>query len=162
MVNGLPVLPGGVRRTGQAMSELYKLYLCQITKNSHPNFVFAIVNGKSQDADILPAIGDKFRRKGIKVMAFAPNLQAKIYLDELTKIVYKSPYIIYGDKKSIITPDRFTAITSIITQGAYVMLSLADYIWYDLQRGLTLCQNGKMEIQFWFTEKLDRYYKIIP
>lgn len=121
-------MQGGGRKTGQAMSVMLKQFEVQMKKNNRPNILFVFATGPSADNDVHKAIGDKYRAKGIRVWAYGINPQANKFIDDLNLIAYKPGYVVFGDKKSIATADRFTAIQNLIQQGnLHNLLSLTVY-----------------------------------
>ena len=110
-------MPGGYRKTGQAMAEIFKRFESQRRRNGLPNILFVITTGATTDGDVMRPIGDRYRAKGIKVWAYGVNPQAKKFVDELKNIATNPNYVIYGPKKSLVTPERFTAVQELIKQG---------------------------------------------
>lgn len=111
------------------MVEMFKQFTVQIGKNNRPNILFVMMVGKADDSDILKPIGDKYRAKGIKVWGLGVNPKAKKFVDDLNKIATKPGYVAFGDKKSFVTPERFSAIEDLIKQGLlYELLFLPFFI----------------------------------
>ena len=118
IINSIPIVRGSSRKTGQAMIEIFKQFRAQMARNNRPNVLFVTMIGKATDTDILPAISAKFRAKGIKVWAYGINPKANRFLSDLKNIATNPGYIVYGPKRSLVTPDRFTAIENLLKQGA--------------------------------------------
>ena len=99
------------------MVEIFKQFTTQMGRNSRPNVLFVTMIGKATDSDILPAISAKFRAKGIKVWAYGINPKANRFLPDLKNIATTIGYVVYGPKRSLVTPDRFSAIENLLKQG---------------------------------------------
>ena len=99
------------------MVEVFKQFKMQMGRNNRPNVLFVIMVGKASDSDILPAISAKYRAKGIKVWAYGINPKASQIVPDLKKIATNPSYVVYGPKRSMVTPDRFSAIENLIKQG---------------------------------------------
>ena len=102
------------------MAEIYKQFIIQTARNALPNMLFVISTGPTSDGEVLRPIGAKYRKKGIKVWAYGVNPKAKKFVDELKKIATNPNYVVYGPKKSLVTPDRFKAITELVKQGKFL------------------------------------------
>ena len=99
------------------MAEMFKQFETQRRRNPLPNILFVLTTGATSDGEVMQAIGDKFRAKKIKVLAYGINPKANKYIDELKKIATTPTLVVYGQKRSFVTPDRFKAIQEIIKQG---------------------------------------------
>ena len=103
------------------MVEIYKQFIGQMARNNRPNILFVITVGKATDGDILKPIGDKFRAKNIKVWGYGINPKANQFVDDLKKIATTPGYVVFGDKKSMVTPQRFDAIENLLKQGTVTL-----------------------------------------
>ena len=112
------------------MVEIFRQFKAQMSRNSRPGVLFVTMTGKATDSDILPAIAGKFRAKGIKVWAYGINPKANTFLSDLKKIATNPSYVVYGPKRSLVTPERFAAIENLIKQGTS-RSSLFDYSIHD-------------------------------
>lgn len=101
------------------MAEIFKRFEIQRRRNGLPNILFVITTGATSDGDVMKPIGDRYRTKGIKVWAYGVNPNAKKFVDELKSIATNPSYVVYGPKKSLVTPDRFNAVQELIKQGLY-------------------------------------------
>ena len=101
------------------MAEIFKRFEIQRRRNGLPNILFVITTGATSDGDLMKPIGDRYRKKGIKVWAYGVNPKAKKFVDELKSIATNPNYVVYGPKKSLVTPDRFNAVQELIKQGSY-------------------------------------------
>ena len=99
------------------MIEIFKQFKSQMGRNNRPNVLFVTMLGKTSDPDILPAISAKFRAKGIKVWAYGISPKANLIVPDLKKIATDPSYVVYGPKRSLVTPDRFSAIENLLKKG---------------------------------------------
>ncbi len=99
------------------MSEMLKQFKIQKTVNGQPNILFVLTTGPAADTEVLSNVGAMYRSAGIKVWAYGINAKATKFLSDLRYIAYSKDYLVYGNKKSIVTPDRFTAIQDVIKKG---------------------------------------------
>lgn len=102
------------------MAEIFKRFEVQRRKNSLPNILFVLTTGATSDGDVLKPISDKFRAKGIKVWAYGINQKANKFVDDLKNIATNPSYVVYGPKKSLVTPERFRAIEELVKQGKFL------------------------------------------